>query len=169
MHKNELKRKVTTVLLYLVSAFSLVYGLMYLLHCDIMSYHKCYLKLYSQLDYDALNSFNARVIPLMLGLMKIIGGSMIAFAVAIFYITRFSFSKGDKWAWWCLLLVISITLLPIMYVTTFVANGIDSTVCSSKPPWLLFYAIFILVVLAFINSWIPSGVYEKGIAKFKKN
>jgi Ca2+/H+ antiporter len=161
MHNNELKRKITTVLLYLISAFSVCWGLTYILHGDIMSYHRCFLKLYTQQEYDAMNQFNDRVIPLMKGLMQILGAGMIAIGVAVFYITKFSFTKGDKWSWWALLFILIITLLPIMYVTHFVAVSIDKVECTSRPPWYLFYGIFVLVILAFINSWIPSKVYDK--------
>jgi len=161
MHNNELKRKITTVLLYLISAFSICWGFTYILHGDIMSYHRCFLKLYTQQEYDAMNQFNDRVIPLMKGLMQILGGGMIAIGVAVFYITKFSFTKGDKWSWWALLFILIITLLPIMYVTHFVAVSIDKTECTSRPPWVLFYGIFVLVIIAFINSWIPSNVYDR--------
>jgi len=161
MHNNELKRKITTVLLYLISAFSVCWGMTYILHGDIMSYHRCFLKLYTQQEYDAMNQFNDRVIPLMKGLMQILGGGMIAIGVAVFYITKFSFTKGDKWSWWALLFILIITLLPIMYVTHFVSVSINKVECTSRPPWVLFYGIFVLVILAFINSWIPSKVYDK--------
>jgi len=155
MEKVTLRRKITIWFLYAVSIFSVVWGLTYVFHGDIMSYHRCFLHLYNQHDYDALVQYNDKVMPLMIGLMQILGGGMIVIGIAVFCITKYAFAKGEQWAWWCLLVMLIITLLPIIYVTHMVATSIDVTQCTSRPPWMLFCGLFVAVIIAFAISWQP--------------
>src|ERR1035437_8534979 len=87
-----LKRKITIWFLYAVALFSVIYGLTYVFYGNIVPYHKCFLRLYNQQDYDALMKYNDRVIPLMVGLMQILGGGMIAIGIAVFFITKNAFA-----------------------------------------------------------------------------
>jgi hypothetical protein len=155
MVEMTIKRKITVWFLYAVALFSVIYGLTYVIYGNIVPYHKCFLRLYNQQDYDALMKYNDRVIPLMVGLMQILGGGMIAIGIAVFFITKNAFAIGQQWAWWCLLIMLTFTLLPIMYVTHMVAISIDVSQCTSRPPWMVFCAMFVVIVIVFIINWQP--------------
>ena len=154
-HDHLHKRRIASVLLYIASMVTVAFGILYLTRNDIMDYHHAFLGMTTgQLDY-----LNPRLVPLYLALMKIAGGALLSIGVTAFIIVAVPFSKGEKWAWWSLLTLFTIMLSATLYVTITISCQIPAG--QPKPPWLLTLMILIAVLLALINSFIPSSVYER--------
>ncbi len=144
--KNKSIKIVSSVLFYLVVAGGLIFGVMYLFRSDIMPYHYSFL----DLSKEALDDFSPRIIELMVVLMKVGGANFLAICAASVFIVAVPFRNNKTWAKWALLFVFSISLVPLFFITWFVASHVPQG--EPAPPWYLTLILQAMVIVAFALS-----------------
>jgi len=154
------KQKTAEWLFYLLSVVAVAFGAMYLFRGHIMPYHIAYLGM----SESEIAAINPRLVALPVALMRVSGGTFIAVGVSAFLITLFSFRKGSVSAWWTLMTLFSISLIPMFFVTVEIAMGVPKG--EQQPPWWLTLAMLAILAFALIISFIPSRYYDK---VWKKN
>lgn len=155
MKNLPVKMKISVTIFYLLSLVTLVFGFMYLLRDNVMPYHVCFLSDSADSSVgtafmNKLADISPRIVELYLGLMKIVGGSFIAIGVAAIYLVSCPLVRGEKYAWWTLLIIYSISLLPTVYVTYSIASQIPEG--GIKPPYILTIGMFVMNIVALILS-----------------
>ena len=80
-------------------------------------------------------------------MMKVIGASLLAIGAGIALLVKGPFGKGDRWAWWIILLMGLICLVPLLFITLNV--GLYS-------PWWVVGICIILEIVALVISRSPS-------------
>ncbi len=136
---NPMKRKIATGLLVFLSLIAIAFGLHYLFAAHLMKYHISFL----QMAELQLNQVDGRIVALFLVLIRIVGGCMTAIGVASLILAWVPFRKQERWAWWTVLALFSISLLTLGIITFPVAQDITN---GPRPPWWL--ATGMLAVLA---------------------
>ena len=128
------KRRIASIMLYVVAGVALLFGLLYSFSPTILPYHERALGMtHEQLQPE--------VAALFLTLMRVIG-------VALVLLVKGPFSKGDRWAWWIILFMGLICLVPLLFITLNV--GLYS-------PWWVVAILIILEIVALIISRLPSS------------
>jgi Na+-driven multidrug efflux pump len=135
------KRKIASIMLYVVAGVALLFGFLYSFSPTLMPYHERALGMtHEQLQPE--------VASLFLTMMRVIGVSFLSIGVAMVLLVRGPFSKRDKWAWWIILFMGLICLVPLFFITLNV--GLYS-------PWWVVGILIILEIVALIFSWSPSS------------
>jgi hypothetical protein len=80
--------------------------------------------------------------------MRACGVSFLSIGVALALLVKGPFSKEDKWAWWIILFMGLICLVPLLFITLNV--GLYS-------PWWVIGILIILEIVALIISRSPSS------------
>ena len=139
--------KFTTIIIYIVSVIAITFGGVYLFKSDIMPYHYAFL----ELNYNELVNLNNKLIPLFLALMKVSGATFISVGIAGIINTRILYINKSKRAWWSLLLMFVLSLVPMLYVTLNIANAIKDG--EPNPPWYLTLIMLIMLLSALIMTY----------------
>ncbi len=139
--------KFATIIIYTVSVIAIAFGGMYLLKSDIMPYHYAFL----ELNHNELINLNNKLTPLFLALMKVSGAAFIAVGIAGIINTRILYINKSKRAWWSLLLMFVLSLVPMLYVTLNIANAIKDG--EPKPPWYLTLIMLVMLLSALIMTY----------------
>ncbi|MBW2122699.1 MAG: hypothetical protein JRH07_12785 [Deltaproteobacteria bacterium] len=135
------KLKIASIMLYVVAGVTLLFGFLYSFSPTLMPYHERALGMtHEQLQPE--------VASLFLTLMRVIGVSFLSIGVAIALLVKGPFSKGDRWAWWIILFMGLICLVPLLFITLNV--GLYS-------PWWVVAILIILEIVALIISRSPSS------------
>jgi len=114
----EKRLKVATIMLYVFAAFLILFGLVYLLSPRIMPYHERFLgKTFEELD--------PKMATLGLATMKVVGALALSMGIGFVLMIRFQFSRGDRYAWWIILVMSLLALVPIAFIS-FSIGGVHS-------------------------------------------
>jgi Na+-driven multidrug efflux pump len=133
------KLKIASIMLYVVAGVAILFGFLYSFSPTLMPYHERALGMtHEQLQPE--------VAALFLTLMRVIGASFLSIGVALVLLVKGPFSKGDRWAWWIILFLGLICLVPLLFITLNV--GLYS-------PWWVVAILIILEIVALILSWSP--------------
>lgn len=147
---QKLKMGISSSILYLLSAISIVFGLIYLLRTDIMPYHHAFLGM----TVEELDQLSPKLMSLYLALMKVSGANSFAIGLASVFLVMFPFRQRKAWSWWCLLLLYLSALVPLFFITFNVASQIPDG--QSKPPWVL-----TLAMIALLGAALGISFYKK--------
>ncbi len=101
--------KLAVAIILTVSAGSITFGLRYLFAKEYMSYH-------AQLTQWSWSEIPQRLQDVILGMLKIVAAGMLAFGIALGWLTL-PLSRGEPWATWAILSIISINGFIPIYVT----------------------------------------------------
>lgn len=101
--------KFAVAIILLVSVTSIAFGLRYLFAKEYMSYH-------AELTQWSWNEIPQRLQAVILGMLKIVAAGMLALGMALAWLTL-PLSRGEPWAAWAILSVISVNGLISIYVT----------------------------------------------------
>jgi hypothetical protein len=101
--------KLAIVLILLVSATSVAFGLRYLLTKEYMPYH-------AQVSQSSWAEIPTRLQAVMLGMLKVVAAGLIALGIALGWLTL-PLSRGESWATWAILSVVLVNGLITIYVT----------------------------------------------------
>jgi len=129
-----MNKKIASIILYIVSAGVIIFGLVYLFTPEIMPYHERYLAI----THEALPP---KIAALFLYMLKGAGGMALSIGVTLFMMVNRYFSKGDKFISVIILVMMFIALCPLLVITLFI--GLYT-------PWWLVSVIIILVITAII-------------------
>ena len=130
------KLKVASIILYIVSAGAIIFGFIYLFSPTIMPYHERFLrKSHEQLE--------PKVAKLFLALLKVAGSTFLSIGISLIMLVKGYFSKGDKFAWWIILVMMIISLVPLLYIT--LSIGLYT-------PWWIVATMLILLIIAMLIS-----------------
>ena len=135
------KLRIASIMLYVVAGVALLFGLLYSFSPTIMPYHERSLGMTHE-------QLKPEVAALFLTMMRVIGASLLAIGVALALLVKGPFSKGDRWAWWIILLMGLICLVPLFFITLNV--GLYS-------PWWVVGICIILEIVALVISRSPSS------------
>lgn len=135
------KLKVASVMLYVVSAGALFWGLVYLFTPTIMPYHERFLGM-------AHEQLEPKVALLFLALIRVAGAAFLSIGIALVMLVTGPFSRGDKWTWWIILVMALLTLIPLLFITLNI--GLYT-------PWWAVGVMIILVIAAMVISKSPSS------------
>ena len=139
----EKKLKVATIMLYVFAAFLILFGLVYLLSPRLMPYHERFLgKTFEQLD--------PKMATLGLATMKVVGALALSLGIGFVMMIRFQFSRGDRYAWWIILVMSLLALVPITVISFFI-GGVHS------PGWSIVISILVMSVAMAISK----GAFKK--------
>ena len=129
-------------MLYVFAAFLILFGLVYLLSPRIMPYHERFLgKTFEELD--------PKTAYLSLASLKVVGALALSMGIGFVMMIRFQFSRGDRYAWWIILVMSLLALVPIT-VISFYIGGVHS------PGWSIVISILMSVAMA-----ISKGSFKK--------
>ena len=139
----EKRLKVAAIMLYVFAAFLILFGLVYLLSPRIMPYHERFLgKTFEKLD--------PKMATLGLATMKVVGALALSMGIGFVLMIRFQFSRGDRYAWWIILVMSLLALVPIAVITFFI-GGVHS------PGWSIVISILVMSVAMAISK----GAFKK--------
>ena len=139
----ENKLKVASIMLYVFAAFLILFGLVYLLSPRIMPYHEKFLgKTFEELD--------PKTASLSLATMKVVGSLALAMGIGFVMMIRFQFSRGDRYAWWIILAMSLVALVPITVITFFI-GGVHS------PGWSIVISLLVMSAAMAISK----GAFKK--------
>jgi hypothetical protein len=128
------KRQIASIMLYIVAGVALFFGLLYSFCPTLLPYHE-----------RALGMTHAQLQPKVAGLfltmMRVIGVSFLSIGVALALLIAGPFRKGDRWAWWIILFMGLICLVPLLFITLNV--GLFS-------PWWVVGICIILEIVALV-------------------
>ena len=131
------KLRVASVMLYVVSGVAILSGIKYIISSRIMPYHETFLGMtHEQLD--------PKVAEFILLQLKGAGAACLSIAVALALLVKGPFSKGDIRAWWIILLMPLLSLVPLMFISLKI--GI------SGPWWVIGIAVILVIVAAAISK-----------------
>jgi len=135
------KRRIASIMLYVVAGVALLFGFLYSFSPTLMPYHERALGMtHEQLQPE--------VASLFLTMMRVIGASFLSIGVALVLLVAGPFRKGDRWTWWVILFMGLICLVPILFITLNV--GLYS-------PWWVVGICIILEIVALAISRSPSS------------
>ncbi len=129
--------KIASILLYLVSALAILVGIVYLGSSRIMPYHERYLGMTHE-------QLAPKVGALLLILIKGAGVASLSSGITLALLVKGPFNKGDIWAWWIILALTLLSLVPVMLLS--ISMGLYT-------PWWLAAIMIIMVIVAMITSW----------------
>jgi len=135
------KRRIASIILYVVAGVALLFGFLYSFSPTLMPYHERALGM-------AHEQLKPEVAALFLTLMRVIGTNFLSIGVALILLVKGPFSKGDRWAWWIILFLGLICLVPLLFITLKV--GLHS-------PWWVVAILIILEIVALAISRSPSS------------
>ena len=101
--------KLAIILILLVSATSVAFGLRYLLTKEYMPYH-------AQVSQSSWAEIPTRLQAVILGMLKVVAAGLIALGIALGWLTL-PLSRGESWATWAILSVVLVNGLITIYVT----------------------------------------------------
>ena len=134
----EKRLKVATIMLYVFAAFLILFGLVYLLSPRIMPYHERFLgKTFEELD--------PKTAYLSLASLKVVGSLALSMGIGFAMMIRFQFSRGDRYAWWIILVMSLVALVPITFITFFI-GGVHS------PGWSIVISLLVMSVAMAISK-----------------
>jgi uncharacterized membrane protein YfcA len=134
----EKRLKVATIMLYVFAAFLILFGLVYLLSPRIMPYHERFLgKTFEELD--------PKTAALSLASLKVVGALALSMGIGFVMMIRLQFSRGDRYAWWIILVMSLLALVPIT-VISFYIGGVHS------PGWSIVISILVMSVAMAISK-----------------
>ena len=135
------KLKTASILLYIGAGVGLLFGLLFSFSPTIMPYHERFLG-------TTHEQLKPEVAALFLTMMRVIGASFCAIGVGMVLLVKGPFSKGDRWAWWIVLAMGLVCLVPLLFITLNV--GVYS-------PWWVVGIMIILEIVALVISRAPSS------------
>jgi ABC-type Fe3+ transport system permease subunit len=139
----EKRLKVAAIMLYVFAAFLILFGLVYLISPRLMPYHERFLgKTFEELD--------PKMATLGLSTMKVVGALALSMGIGFVMMIRFQFSRGDRYAWWIILVMSLLALVPIAAISFFI-GGVHS------PGW----SIVISILVMFVAMAISKGSFKK--------
>ena len=139
----EKRLKVAAIMLYVFAAFLILFGLVYLSSPRIMPYHERFLgKTFEKLD--------PKMATLGVATMKVVGALALSMGIGFVLMIRFQFSRGDRYAWWIILVMSLLALVPIAVITFFI-GGVHS------PGWSIVISILVMSVAMAISK----GAFKK--------
>jgi len=128
--------KIASILLYIVSAITILSGLTYVFTPTIMSYHQRFLgKTHEQLE--------PKVAKLFLTLIRVVGFAFLSIGIMLAMLVKGYFSKGDNWAWWIILVMVLTYVVPLLFITLSIGP---------YTPWWLISVMVILCLMAMVIS-----------------
>lgn len=131
------RRRVACWLLYATALVCMVVGLKYLSSDTIMPYHERFLGM-------AHAELPPNVGRLMLNMMHVAGVSFLSVAVGLALMVRYAFERGERWAWWAVLLM----ELPLLGTVAWY-----SVTLGTDAPWWAAVLVFLLVAAALALVW----------------
>ena len=139
----EKRLKVATIMLYVFAAFLILFGLVYLLSPRIMPYHEKFLgKTFEELD--------PKTASLSLATMKVVGALALSMGIGFVMMIRFQFSRRDRYAWWIILVMSLLALVPIAVISFFI-GGVHS------PGWSIVISLLVMSAAMAISK----GAFKK--------
>lgn len=123
---------IASIMLYVVSAMTIISGFIYLFSPGIMFYHETFLGMtHEQLE--------PKVAALFLSLMRVVGATFLSIGVALAMLVKDALTKRDGRAWQTILVMSLIYLVLVLFITLSV--GLFT-------PWWLIGIMLILVIAA---------------------
>jgi hypothetical protein len=131
------KLRAASIMLYIVSGVAVLSGLKYIFSSRMMPYHEAFLGMtQEQLD--------PKVAEFILLQLKGAGAACLSIAVALAMLVKGPFSKGDIWAWWIILIMPLLSLVPLMVISLKI--GV------SGPWWVIGIAVILVIAAAAISK-----------------
>jgi hypothetical protein len=131
--------KSASIMLYVVSGVAILFGLVYSFTPKIMSYHERFLGM----THDQLEP---KVAELLLFILKGAGAAGISIGLSLAMLVKGPLSKGDAWAWWIILVMALMSLVPLLLIT--LNMGLYT-------PWWVVGGMIMLVITALAISKPP--------------
>ncbi len=135
------RMKIASILYYIVSCVSIIFGLIYLFWPRILPFHEQFLGL-------TFEQLQPTVGALMLRFMRDLGGTLLALGIGTAWIVRQYFARND--------LRVS-PLLFVMSVIALIPLEINTVTGGWYTPWWIVSILIILVLIAFVLSFRISG------------
>ena len=140
----EKRLKVAAIMLYVFAAYIILFGLVYLTWPRIMPYHERFLgKTFEELD--------PKMALLSVASMKVVGALALSMGIGFVMMIRFQFSRGDRHAWWIILVMSLLALVPITFISFSIERGLHS------PGWSIAISILVMSVAMAISK----GAFKK--------
>ncbi len=140
----EKRLKVAAIMLYVFAAYIILFGLVYLIWPRIMPYHERFLgKTFEELD--------PKMASLSVASMKVVGALALSMGIGFVMMIRFQFSRGDRYAWWIILVMSLLALVPITFISFSIEVGVHS------PGWSIAISILVMSVAMAISK----GAFKK--------
>jgi hypothetical protein len=134
----EKRLKVATIMLYVFAAYLILFGLVYLLSPRIMPYHERFLgKTFEELD--------SKTATLSVASLKVVGSLALSIGIGFIMMIRLQFSRGNRQAWWIILVMSLVALVPITFIT-FSIGGVHS------PGWSIVISMVVMSVAMAISK-----------------
>jgi hypothetical protein len=134
----EKRLKVATIMLYVFAAYLILFGLVYLLTPRIMPYHERFLgKTFEELD--------SKTATLSVASLKVVGSLALSMGIGFIMMIRLQFSRGNRHAWWIILVMSLVALVPITFIT-FSIGGVHS------PGWSIVISLVVMSVAMAISK-----------------
>lgn len=107
------KLRISSILLVIIDIVAIAFGIYYISTPRTPPYQENFIGM----THEEIAEINPNLAQLMLNCFKVIGGSFIAFGILGIHVALKSYRKGEKWAWYGMLIANLIFLLPITVTT----------------------------------------------------
>jgi hypothetical protein len=134
---------VSSVLLALAGAVSVLFGVRYLLTKQFMPYH-------ATVAGRRWEELEPGVRTIILGMLRIIGGALAAYGLALLWLL-IPLRDGQAWAAWAALTLTAACVLPTLYVTVWLRRGAPSAATPIAPAAAVLAMAWIGAVLALVR------------------
>ena len=125
-------------MLYVFATYLILFGLVYLLSPRIMPYHERFLgKTFEELD--------SKTATLSVASLKVVGSLALSIGIGFIMMIRLQFSRGDRYAWWIILVMSLVALVPITFIT-FSIGGVHS------PGWSIVISMIVMCIAMAISK-----------------
>jgi hypothetical protein len=131
------KLKTACIILYVVGAIAIVYGLVYTFIPTLFPYHKRYLGI-------PLTDLPPHVLDLYLLIYRGVGAAMLSIGTTLIMLVKGLLSRGNRWALWTIGVMMGLTLVPLLFITRSVGP---------YTPWWGIGILIAVVAFALYLAW----------------
>ena len=134
---------VSSLLLALAGAVSVLFGVRYLLARQFMPYH-------ATVAGKPWQELEAGVRTIILGMLRIIGGALAAYGLALLWLL-IPLRDGQPWAAWAALTLTAACVLPTLYVTVSLRRAAPSAATPIAPAAAVLAMAWLGAILALVR------------------
>jgi hypothetical protein len=110
--------KIGSIMIFIINAVLIIFGLIYAIHADLMPYHLAFI---GESDYQTIAATYPNVALLSRLLIMLLGCLFLANGISNLFIWYVGFRKGERWAW-ISALGAALIVIPLMVIITIVAG-----------------------------------------------
>jgi len=128
---------ISSIMLYIVSIITVLFGLVYLFTPKLMPYHEKFLGIPQE-------NLDPSMLKLFLFFLKGAGAAFLSLGITLFVLVKGPFGRGDVWARRIIPVMTLVALIPLLFIT--IKIGLYT------PWWIIFLMILLVICSMYISK-----------------